>query len=66
MNGSVLTEEYGPGIRPVTVLTDAVLPQGRVTEKQVCSRCRLCVRSCPARALSGSLYPEGDSMPGHA
>jgi epoxyqueuosine reductase QueG len=58
MNGSILTEDYGPRIRLVTVLTDAVLPEGRVTDKQTCNRCGLCVRSCPANALSISLYPE--------
>ncbi|MGE4211912.1 MAG: 4Fe-4S binding protein [Candidatus Methanomethylophilaceae archaeon] len=58
MNGSILTEEYGPRIRLVTVLTDAALPQGRVMEKQICNKCGMCARSCPVRAISCSPYTE--------
>lgn len=59
MNGAIVTEEYGPRIRFVTVLTDAVLPDNDIIGGQICNGCGKCVRSCPAHALSGSFYPEG-------
>lgn len=58
LNDVILTEEYGPRIRFVSVLTTAVLPSSGPLEKQICSRCGKCVRACPANALDMIMYPE--------
>ena len=54
-NGLVLTERHGPRMWFVSVLTSAELPCGKPTEKSLCIRCSLCVRSCP----SGAISPDG-------
>lgn len=59
MNGMILTEEYGPRIRLVTVLTDAVLPEGHVRAGHICNGCGRCIGSCPAHAIADSIYPDG-------
>jgi epoxyqueuosine reductase len=47
----------GPRVRLATVLTDAPLPAGRPTAGD-CGACRLCLESCPVRALRFTPYEE--------
>ena len=49
-NGLLVNPTYGPRLRLVTVLTDMPLACG-VPLKCRCGDCRLCVDSCPSKAL---------------
>lgn len=51
-NHTLLTPEYGPRIRLVSVLTDALVPPDPVIEKDLCIRCKLCLKCCPTDSLT--------------
>ena len=56
----LVTPEYGPRVRGVTVLTDALLePTGGPSEPQ-CGDCRACVEACPADAFTGRAFVPGE------
>jgi epoxyqueuosine reductase len=55
----LLTEEFGPRVRFVTVLTDADLTPGEPFDKK-CGKCRVCVVSCPAQAITGREFRAAD------
>ncbi len=48
----LITPDFGPRIRLVTVLTDAPLPSG-IPLNEKCSKCRACVVACPVQAFKG-------------
>ena len=50
INNTILTREFGPRVRFVSVFTAADLPAGRPTEN-LCIRCGACVEFCPVNAL---------------
>lgn len=51
-NNSLLTPEYGPRVRFVTIFLDSHLPPDREPyRQQLCIRCGLCVKLCPPKAL---------------
>ena len=52
LNHTLLTKEYGPRIRLVSVITDAPLVPDPMQEKELCIRCGLCMRSCPTQAFT--------------
>jgi len=60
--GIIITPEYGPRVNLGVVLTDANLePDGRLIDFNPCLKCRLCIDSCPPKAIR-----EGTSPPmGH-
>ncbi len=47
----LLTPEYGPRVRFVSVFTAAVLPSGAVLEEDLCIKCGLCAEACPKQAI---------------
>jgi epoxyqueuosine reductase QueG len=49
----LVTEEFGPGIRFTTVLTDMELPVGIPILASRCGLCNECVQSCPGKAMTG-------------
>ncbi len=59
LNNMLLTEEYGPRVRFVSVMTDAELPYGTPMDEDLCIRCLRCVRQCPVGAVSDAGYPNG-------
>jgi len=61
-SGSLITREFGPRIRLVTVLTDAPLCPNQPVDSAAknCGECQLCIKSCPAQASKGG----GPGVPG--
>jgi epoxyqueuosine reductase len=55
----LITPQYGPRIRLVSVLTDAPLRTSRPTSNSKCGECLLCVKVCPAAALKGRTWASG-------
>jgi len=51
----LITREYGPRVRLTSVLTDAPLRTGLRIGTD-CDKCDACVRTCPARALTGATF----------
>ncbi|MDR1644975.1 MAG: hypothetical protein LBS05_04010 [Tannerellaceae bacterium] len=56
-NHTLLTREYGPRVRLVSVLTDAVVPPDAMVEKDLCIHCQLCRKCCPTQALADTGHP---------
>ena len=55
----LVTPEYGSAIRLSSLVTNAPLPAGKPITESRCGACDICVRSCPAKALSGALWEAG-------
>jgi len=55
----LVTEEFGPAIRLVTVLTDAELPVGEPIDDSRCGDCVACVEVCPGHAPTGKHWALG-------
>jgi len=59
INNTLLTAEFGPRVRFVSVFTSAEIPPDPVMSNPLCIRCMRCVKICPVQALDGKDYPEG-------
>ncbi|MCK9581096.1 MAG: 4Fe-4S binding protein [Methanoregula sp.] len=59
INNTLLTPEFGPRVRFVSVFTSAEIPPDPVITEPLCTHCMRCVEICPVKALSGRNYPEG-------
>jgi epoxyqueuosine reductase QueG len=53
-NHTLLTKDYGPRLRLVSVLTALELEGDPVIQDDVCTKCMLCQRICPVQAFSGN------------
>ena len=51
-NHTLLTKEYGPRVRFVSVLTDAEITPDPVLEKSLCLQCGMCKKCCPTSAFT--------------
>ena len=52
LSGSILTDDFGPFLRWVFILTDAELKPDPTIQPHLCDRCGECVRACPGHALN--------------
>ena len=60
-SGLFLSNRYGSRVRLGTILTDLPLCDiNRVVEYNNCSGCDRCVSACPAMAISGAAWEEGN------
>lgn len=59
INNTLLTREFGPRVRFVSIFTQAEIPPDPLVTEPLCIRCMRCVKACPVRALPGDDYPEG-------
>ncbi len=50
-NNSILTTQYGPRVRFVSIFLERFLPPDPVLEGDLCTRCQLCIKLCPCDAL---------------
>lgn len=57
VNNTILTPEFGPRVRFVSVFTSAEIPPDPVMSGSLCTRCMKCVKTCPVKALGGGDYP---------
>lgn len=48
---NLITPEFGPRLRLVSILTDAPLPADPMLEKNLCIHCKKCLRSCPSHCF---------------
>ena len=55
----LITREYGPAVRLITVLTDAPVMPGKPVDKSFCTKCTHCVDACPAHAHTGKNWEAG-------
>ncbi len=55
-NCLLVTQEYGSAVRLSSLLTNAPLPAGAPINESRCGGCMVCVRNCPAGALTGELW----------
>ncbi|MBV4420238.1 epoxyqueuosine reductase [Clostridium tyrobutyricum] len=46
-NHTLLTKEFGPRVRLVSVITNAVLPPDPMLKKDLCIKCEMCRKCCP-------------------
>ena len=56
---NLITQEFGPRLRIVSILTDAPIPADPMLEKDLCIHCRKCLKSCPSqcfREQDGDVY----------
>ncbi|WP_368490352.1 epoxyqueuosine reductase [Clostridium sp. BJN0013] len=50
-NHTLITKEFGPRVRLVSVLTSAVIPPDPVISKDLCIKCEMCKKCCPTSSL---------------
>jgi epoxyqueuosine reductase QueG len=55
----LVTRQYGPAVRLVTVLTDAPIKPGEPANQSLCSHCTHCTDACPAHAITGAKWEAG-------
>ncbi len=56
---NLITEEFGPRVRLVSVLTDAPIAPDSKVNKDLCLHCKKCLNACPAKCFKeakGKLY----------
>jgi len=51
-NHTLLTKEFGPRVRLVSILTDADIVPDAMLEKDLCIKCELCKKCCPTSAFT--------------
>lgn len=61
-NSSLITQDHGPRLRLVTILTDAPLPTDAPYEGEGCGDCSRCVSACPSEALTGNPFRVEDPL----
>jgi epoxyqueuosine reductase len=49
---NLLTPEFGPRVRLVSVFTSASLPPDRMVDKELCIKCEACAKCCPKKAIT--------------
>lgn len=65
MNHTLLTPQFGPRIRLVSVLTDAEFTPDAMLKDEVCLQCKACVKNCPTKAFKpqeGRIVAEMDKV----
>jgi epoxyqueuosine reductase QueG len=61
-NNLLITPDFGPRVRILTILTDAELVYSAKLENNICNNCGICVKHCPAKALETPEVNKGACM----
>lgn len=48
---NLITPEFGPRLRIVSILTDAPVPPDEMLKKNLCIHCKKCLRNCPSQCF---------------
>lgn len=54
LSGAILTDDFGPMIRYVFILTNAELEADAERTPHLCDKCGKCIKACPGNAISPS------------
>lgn len=49
---NLISKEFGPRMRVVSVITDAPIPEDPMLNKVLCIHCKKCLRNCPSHCFS--------------
>ncbi len=49
---NLITKEFGPRVRLVSILTDAPIPPDDMQENNICIHCGKCLKNCPAQCFT--------------
>lgn len=49
---NLISKEFGPRMRVVSILTDAPIPADPMLEKNLCIHCKKCLKECPAHCFT--------------
>lgn len=60
LSHNLLTREFGPRVRFVSVFTSAMIEPGKVLDDELCIKCLACVECCPV----GAIAPTEDGVVG--
>ncbi|HBF37515.1 MAG TPA: epoxyqueuosine reductase [Firmicutes bacterium] len=60
-NCLLINPDHGPRVRWTSVLTDAPFAENEQMLENRCGNCTECVKACPARAIKGCNYADGES-----
>lgn len=64
-NSLLLSPEFGPRIRLVSVVTDARLPSSKPLRSDLCGNCTRCLQACPAKALKPGMVVDKEKCDVH-
>ena len=53
-NHTLLTKEFGPRVRLVSILTDAEIAPDKMLYEELCIKCELCNKCCPTSAFTAT------------
>ena len=56
----LITPQFGPRVRWITILTDALLTETGKPQPENCAGCTKCVDICPAQAYTGRVFQMGE------
>lgn len=48
---NLITKEFGPRVRIVSILTDAPVTPDDMLEKNLCIHCKKCLKNCPSQCF---------------
>jgi epoxyqueuosine reductase QueG len=60
-NCLLITPDHGPRVRFISVLTNAPIKTKNGKIEQQCDNCMECVKICPAHAIKGNNYKDGEN-----
>lgn len=49
---NLITKEFGPRLRIVSILTDAPIPADKMLDKNLCIHCKKCLKNCPSQCFT--------------
>ena len=59
-HGALLTDDFGPFVRYVFILTDAELEADQIIAPHLCDRCGECAKGCPGHAIDATTGTRDD------